>query len=65
MRRIVHQHILINKRFFDQRRYCNEGNNFLYVNGVKINQLKEKHSEIKPYLLYLSNVLKDFTDQLD
>ena len=39
---------------------CNGRNSFLFVNATKIYQFKAKHSEIKPCLLCLSNILKDF-----
>ena len=32
-----------------------------FVNARKIYQLKAKDSEIKPYILCLGNILKDFT----
>ena len=31
--------------------HCNTANSFLYVNGVKIQYVTAKHSEIKPYPL--------------
>ena len=34
----------------------------LYANGEKIYQFKAKNSEIKPYLLYLGNVLDVILD---
>ena len=34
---------------------------FLFVNTVKMYQLKEKDSEIKPYPVCLGNISKDFT----
>ena len=40
--------------------YYNGTNSFLFVNAVKIDQFKVKDSEIKPYPLCLSNILKDF-----
>ena len=33
----------------------------LFVNAMKIYQLKAKNSEIKPYSLCLGNISKDFT----
>ena len=33
---------------------------FLYANGVKINQFKAKDYEIKPHAFCLGNILKDF-----
>ena len=36
-------------------------NNFLYANGIKINQFKAKNSEIKSYSLCLVSISKDFT----
>ena len=33
---------------------------FLFVNTTKINQFKAKDSKIKPYPLWLGNILKDF-----
>ena len=49
-----------------QRKFClsldYSGNNrFLFVNPAKIYQFKEKKSEIKPYLLCIGNISKDFT----
>lgn len=40
---------------------CNAANSFLYVNGVKLYQLKAKESEIKPYPLFLENISKNCT----
>ena len=34
---------------------------FLFVNATKIYQFKAKDSEVKPYLMCLENILKDFT----
>ena len=34
---------------------------FLFVNALKIYQFKGTDSEIKPYSLFLGNILKDFT----
>ena len=39
----------------------NGRNSFLFVNLTKMYQFKAKDSEIKPYLLCLGNILKDFT----
>ena len=36
-------------------------NSFLHANGVKIQHVTAKDSEIKPYPLCLGNTLKDFT----
>ena len=36
-------------------------NSFLYANRVKRYQFKGADSEIKPYLLLLGNISKDFT----
>ena len=41
--------------------YNNRANSFLYANGVKIQHVTTKGSEIKPYPLCLGNTLKDFT----
>ena len=38
----------------------NKSNSFLFVNAVKMYIFKAKHSEVKPYPLCLSNILKDF-----
>ena len=39
----------------------NGRNSFLFVNATKIYQFKAKDSEMKPCLLCLGNILKDFT----
>ena len=39
----------------------NATNSFLYAYGVNIYQFKVYHSEIKPYLFCLRNILNDFT----
>ena len=39
----------------------NKSNSFLFVNAVKQHQFKEKDLEIKPYPIFLGNILKDFT----
>ena len=39
----------------------NKSNSFLYFNHVKTYQFKARASEIKPYLLCLDNISKDFT----
>ena len=39
----------------------NKSNSFLFVNAVKMYIFKAKNSEVKPYSLCLSNILKDFT----
>ena len=41
--------------------YYNGSNSFIFVNTVKIYQLKAKNSKIKPYPLYLGDISKDFT----
>ena len=41
--------------------YNNRANSFLYANGVKIQHVTTKGSEIKPYPLCLGNTLTDFT----
>ena len=41
--------------------YYNESNSFLCVNVVKMYQFKAKDFEVKPYLLCLGNISKDFT----
>ena len=41
--------------------HYNGGNNFLFVDAVKKYQFKAKHSERKPYPLFLGNFLKDLT----
>ena len=41
--------------------HCNGSNSFLFVNVTKMNQFKAKDSEIKPYLLYVGNISKNFT----
>ena len=39
----------------------NGSNSFLFVNATKLYQFKAKDSEIKPYVLCFSNILKDLT----
>ena len=39
----------------------NGGNCLLFVNDTKLCQLKAKDSEVKPYILCLGNISKDFT----
>ena len=41
--------------------YYDESNSFLFANAAKVYQFKAKNSEIKYYVLCLSNILKDFT----
>ena len=41
--------------------HYNGSNGFLFVIATKIYQSKVKDSEIKPYILCLGNILKDFT----
>ena len=41
--------------------HYNISNSFLFVNATKIYQFKAKDSEIKDYILCLSNISKDFT----
>ena len=41
--------------------HFNGSNSFLFVIAAKIYQFKAKDSEIKPYILCLGNILKDFT----
>ena len=41
--------------------HYNGSNNFSLVNAKRIYQFKAKNSEIKPYPLFLGNILKDFT----
>ena len=48
------------KRFFSSLHY-DRRNSFLFVNIVKIYQFKVNYSNIKPYPLCLSNILKDFS----
>ena len=35
-------------------------NSFAFVNSLKVNQFKVKHSEIKPYAVCLGNISKYF-----
>ena len=39
----------------------NGSNSFLIVNATKIHQLKAKDCKIKPYILFLGNISRDFT----
>ena len=39
----------------------NKTDTFLFVNAVKMNQIKLKSSEIQPYLLCLGNISKSFS----
>ena len=48
------------KRFVLSLHYIGS-NSFLFFNIVKINKFRAKDSEIKPYPLCLSNILKGFT----
>ena len=41
--------------------YYDESNSFLFANAAKVYHFKAKNSEIKYYVLCLSNILKDFT----
>ena len=41
--------------------HYNGNNSFSFVNDTKIYQFKGKSSEIKPYLLCLEHISKDFT----
>ena len=41
--------------------HYNRSNSFLFVNAVKMYKFKAKDSKIKPYLLCLGNISKDFT----
>ena len=43
------------------RLHYNGDNSCLFVNGRQIVKFKAKDSEIVPYLLYLANILKDFS----
>ena len=47
------------KRFVLSLHY-NGSNSFLFVNAIKVYQLKADHSEVKDYALCLGNVSKDF-----
>ena len=41
--------------------YCNEVNNYIFVNGIEIWKSKAKNSEINADPLRLGNVSKDFS----
>ena len=41
--------------------YYYRSNGFLFVNATKIHQFNAKSSEVKPYILCLGNISKDFT----
>ena len=41
--------------------YYYRSNGFLFVNATKIYQFNAKSSEVKPYILCLGNISKDFT----
>ena len=41
--------------------HYNGSKSFLFANATKMYQFKTKDSELKPYLLCLGNILKDFT----
>ena len=41
--------------------HYNGRKSFLFANATKMYQFKTKDSELKPYLLCLGNILKDFT----
>ena len=41
--------------------HYNGSKSFLFVNATKMYQFKAKHPEIKPYMLGLQNISKDFT----
>ena len=49
------------KRRFVLSLHYNGSRNFLFVNAIKIHQLKAKESEAKPYPLCFGNISKDFT----
>ena len=60
----VHNFLFIlhnQERKFILSLHYNESNSFLCVNVVKMYQLKAKDFEVKPYLLCLGNISKDFT----
>ena len=49
-----------------RKKFClslhySESNSFLYANSVKLYQFQTKDSDIKPYSLFLGNILTDFT----
>ena len=48
------------KRFVLSLHY-NRSNSFLFDHATKTYQLKAENSEIKPYILCLGNISKDFT----
>ena len=48
-----------NKKFHLSLHYNGE-NSYLFVNGKEVIKFKAKDSEIKPYLLCLGNISKDF-----